>query len=147
ERPTYSTFSDRYNIQTNGIDQLSTDRGQGVSNLKFKMKWWTIPWKGDDQGSCDCGLALSTQVKVPVGRADNGLTSGNIDVSGLVHLGIPLFEHSGAWFTAAVTKLGPNKNMQDWPLREWSQMYELSTDWSLTDSIGFIFQARTQSPI
>jgi hypothetical protein len=147
ERPSYPGYQDTYQIGYNNVDQFQTDRPEGVSNLKFKLKLWLLNWMGDDAGSCDCGLAVSAQLKAPVAPANQGLTSGSTDISELIHLGIPLFSHSGIWFTAAFTQLGNNESMLNWPTRHDQEMYEMATDIGLTDSgFGFMFTARYISP-
>lgn len=148
ERPDYPQYQNVYSIKSNGTDVFDTNHGEGVSNLKFKLKWWPIKWTGDDQGSCDCGIAFSMQVKFPTQPWNlGGMTSGSTDVSGLAMLGFPIFRHSGIWFTSAVTETGTNYPMQAWPVRSWHQMYEMSTDLAVSDSIGIILQMRANSPI
>lgn len=147
ERPDYPSYPDTYQFGVNNQEALSTDRPEGVSNLKFKLKWWMLHWMGDEDGSCDCGLAISANVKLPTQHYDRGLTSGSVDVTELIHLGIPLFDHSGMWFTAAFSQLGPNKNMRAWPTRHDYEMYEWDMDLALTDGgFGFIGQIRYNSP-
>lgn len=147
ERPEYPGYADSYQVGVNTSQDLATDRPEGVSNLKFKLKLWLFHWMGDEQGSCDCGLAFSGQIKSPVGPASQGLTSGSTDYSELVHLGIPLLDHSGVWLTAAFSQFGPNEALSGWPTRSDNEMYELASDWSLTDGgFGFIFIARYSSP-
>jgi hypothetical protein len=147
ERPSYPGYADSFQYDYNNTDALSTDRPEGISNIKFKLKLWLLNWMGDDQGSCDCGLAVSAQIKAPLSPANQGLTSGSTDFSELIHLGIPLFDHSGIWFTAAFSQFGANESMLNWPLRHDQEMYEMATDWALSDSgFGFMFIARYLSP-
>lgn len=147
ERPSYPGYNNTFQFGANGNDALSTDRPEGVANLKFKLKLWLLHWLGDDRGSCDCGLAVSGQIKAPVGPANQGLTSGSTDFSELVHLGIPIFNESGIWFTAAFSQLGANESLSNWPLRHDYEMYEMSSDWGLTyGGFGFILLARASSP-
>lgn len=139
-------FNNSFVVQKDGIDQLATSKGQGVGGTKVKMKWWPVKWLSPTRGACDCGIALSGQVKLPLQDRQFGLSSGTNDYSGLLHVGVPLGKYSAAWTTAAVTKLGKNDTFKDWPRREWAQMYELSLDIGFSPSFGVLLQARTESP-
>lgn len=134
-------------IRTNDQDRLATQHGEGVANLKTKLKWWFWQWKSPTPGACDCGMAISAQAKFPTKRRVSGLTSGSNDYSGLVHLGVPLGRFSGLWAAAGVTKLGHNDNLSEWPRREWLQMYELSFDINAYRNLNIIAQARMESPL
>ncbi len=87
-------FANSYVIKKDGVDQLSTDRGSGVVNAKIKAKYWPLKWQSNTLGACDCGFAVSGQVKFPVQSRKFGLSSGGVDYSALLHLGIPLGQHS-----------------------------------------------------
>jgi hypothetical protein len=98
-------------------------------------------------GACECGLAFSVQMKLPMQSYLQGLTSGSSDYSGLVHLGVPLFTQSAVWFTAGYTYTGTNRVLEGWPLRQWMQMYEGSAAMGLSDHWDFILQLRYESPL
>ncbi len=140
-------FGNHFKIQTNGIDQLTTEHAEGVGNFKAKLKYWLWHWRAGSPGACDCGLAISGQAKFPTQRRQHGLTSGHNDYSGLVHLGVPLGANSGAWATAAITKLGANDTFLGWPRREWLQMYELTLNIGLEGNLSLILQGRADSPL
>jgi len=140
-------FGNSFVIQKNGVDQLGTERSEGVANLKAKLKYWFWQWRGTMPGSCECGLAISGQAKFPTQSHKRGLTSGSRDYSGLVHLGVPLWYDAGMWATAGFTKLGPNGALQGWPTRTWQQMYEVTFDLGIFDHLGIVFQARVESPL
>jgi hypothetical protein len=134
-------------FQKNGKNLIASDHGEGVANLKAKLKVWVLPWKSPTPGVCDCGLAVSMQAKFPTRARDSGLTSGKVDYSGLVHLGIPLGQWSGVWATGAFTKLGHNDTFDGWPQRQWQQMYELDMDFGFTENWGVVLQGRVESPL
>lgn len=140
-------FDNSYVIQKDGVDQLATEKAEGVGAIKAKLKYWIWKWQSPTPGICDCGFALSGQVKMPMQSRKFGLSSGNNDYSALAHLGVPLGEFSAAWATAAVSKLGPNENFAGWPRRDWQQMYELSLDLAVGPTWGLVLQARTESPL
>lgn len=145
-RPYNNEFDNLYSVQTNNEDQIrQTDTA--VGNLKLKTKYWLWQWRGSANGSCDCGFAVSGQVKFPTAKANSGWSSGHHDYSLLVHLGAPLGTQSGIWATAGFTALGENETFRDWPRRRWAQMYELSMDFAFANSWGVLLQARTESPI
>lgn len=140
-------FANSYVIQKDGVDRLATERGQGVGNTKAKLKYWPVKWLSPTPGLCDCGFAISGQVKLPTQSRKFGLSSGNNDYTGMAHLGVPLGQFSAVWATAAISKLGPNENFAGWPRRDWQQMYELSLDLGVNASWGMVLQARTESPL
>ncbi|MBI2750882.1 MAG: hypothetical protein HYX43_16565, partial [Burkholderiales bacterium] len=140
-------FGNHFVIQTNGVDRLKSEHAQGVGNLKAKLKYWFGQWKSPSPGSCDCGIAVSVQAKFPMQTRDNGLSSGMNDYSGLLHLGVPINSYSGAWATAAFTKLGANPIFAGWPRREWLQMYELTLIMALGPHLAILLQGRSESPL
>lgn len=140
-------FGNSYVVRVNGEDRLATHIGQGVGSVKAKLKYWLWQWRSPTPGVCDCGLALSGQAKFPIQARQFGLSSGGNDYSGLIHLGAPLGQYSGAWATAAFTKVGKNDTFGDWPRREWLQMYELSIDLGAGPHFGLLLQGRVESPL
>jgi hypothetical protein len=139
-------FGNDFEIQTDGERRLGSGHGEGVGNIKTKLKLWMLQWKSPTPGICDCGLALSVQAKFPVQSRLDGLTSGKNDYSTLLHLGVPIHKYTGIWLTGAVTKLGYNETFSGWPQRTWQQMYELTMDIGLSQGWGLILQARVESP-
>ena len=146
-RDTNPKYGDSFIVQTNGANRMRTDRGQGVGNTKLKLKYWFLKYMSSTPGACDCGMAVSLQAKVPVQRAEFGLSSGTMDYSALLHVGAPLFKSGAIWATTGVTKLGTNKVFGDWPARHWAQMYELSLDIGIAEGWGLILQGRYESPL
>ena len=134
-------------IKKNGVDQIVNANGSGMGGAKVKLKYWPVKWKSPTPGICDCGISFGLQAKFPTQARKFGLSSGNNDYSGLLHLGIPMFKYSALWATGSVTKLGPNETFGDWPRRDWLQMYEISLDFGLGRSFGILLQARTESPL
>jgi hypothetical protein len=146
-RDTSPKFGNHFVIQTNGVNQLASEHAEGVGNVKAKLKYWAWHWNSPTPGACECGLAFSGQAKFPIERREDGMTSGNRDYSGLVHFGVPVGVNSGAWATAAFTKLGQNDTFAGWPQRDWLQMYELSLNVGITNGFGVLLQARVNSPL
>jgi hypothetical protein len=140
-------FDNSLVVRNSGRDTLATEHGEGVANVKAKLKWWFLKWRAPSPGACDCGMAVSGQAKFPTQRRQGGLTSGTNDYSVLAHLGVPLWQYAGAWATAGFTKVGRNDNLENWPKREWLQMYELTLDLGFGPSFGLILQARLESPL
>jgi hypothetical protein len=140
-------FGNHFLIQTNGVNDLATEHAEGVGNMKAKLKYWLWQLQSPTPGACDCGLAISGQVKFPTQNELHGLSSGSNDYSGLVHFGIPLGSSSGIWATSAVTKIGTNNLFAGWPSRQWLQMYELSMEIGISENLAFITQARYESPL
>ena len=140
-------FGNHFVLQKNGVDLLTSEHAEGMGSIKAKIKLWLLQWRGTSVGSCDCGFSISGQAKFPTQRRDHGLSSGSNDYSGLAHLGVPIGSYSGIWATAAVTKLGTNEVLKDWPINTWQQMYELTMNLGLGENLGLLLQARAESPL
>lgn len=140
-------FQEKFRIETNGENRLTTEPGEGVSSWKLKLKYWLWQKRAKTPGICECGFALSLQSKFPFQHWAQGLSSGTTDHSGLVHLGLPFWKHSGMWATAGFTKVGKSAVFEGWPKRQWLQMYELTLNLGLGPKWGVILQARTESPL
>ncbi len=147
ERNHYPKFQNLWTVTKNGNDLLAPGHSEGVGNLKTKLKLWLKQWRGKAPGVCECGLAVSVQVKFPMQAAAKGLSSGSHDYTGMIHFGFPFWQESGFWFSAAATKLGKNKLFAGWPMRDWSQMYEGTVNLGLTQHWGFLMQMRYESPL
>lgn len=146
-RPDYPKNETSFAIGTNGTNYFEEYSYSGTGQIKAKIKFWWWKWLSAAEEICPCGLSTSVQVKSPVDRAKQAFTTGDHDYSALVHFGVPLFSQSALWVTSAVTKLGDNPALAEWPRRKWHQMYELSLDLAIDQKWGFIFQVRAESPI
>jgi hypothetical protein len=140
-------FGNHMVVETNGVNMLTTEHAEGVGNLKGKLKYWLWHLNSPTAGACDCGLSVSVQAKFPMQPRDHGLTSGSNDYSGLIHFGVPFGQSSGAYATAAWTKLGPNDTFAGWPRNDVLQMYELSLNIGLTPKLALVLQGRAESPL
>ena len=146
-RNRFGEFGNHLILEDDGVDQLSTPRAAGVGSTRIKLKHWLWAWRAAGPGACDCGFAVSAQLKVPLGPAREGLSSGDIDSSVLAHLGVPLGRDSGAWITAAYSRLGTNRAWAAWPRRRDQRMLELSADVGVYANFGVVLQVRTESPL
>jgi len=146
-RDSNGKFDNSFVIRKNGVDMLASHHAEGVANLRTKLKWWMLPWKSPTPGACDCGVALSVQTKFPTQKRSGGLTSGAVDYTGVVHIGMPLAKSSGAWATAAISKNGYNETFAGWPQRQWQQMYEVSLRLAFNNKVSLLLQGRTESPL
>lgn len=143
----YPKYQDIFSVETDGVDYYSEDNlADGISNLRLKLKFWLLHWQGTQKESCPCGVSVSSQTKFPVQDEKLGGTTGDVDQSYLLHVGIPLFSASGLWLTAGYTKLGDNPAMNDWPRKKEILMYEGNFDFSLTQNWGLVMSARAESP-
>jgi hypothetical protein len=140
-------FGYHYKVQTNGVDNLATEHGEGLGSSKLKLKYWFWQWRGGQPGACDCGLAVSGHVKFPTQRRDQGISSGANDYTAMIHLGVPIGKYSGAWYTHSVTWLGPNDTFKEWPRRIIVKMHELTLNIGFGQSFGMLLQARMESPL
>ena len=146
-RNRFGEFGNRMILEDEGVETLSTPRAAGVGSFKIKLKRWVWEWRGETPGACECGFAVSTQIKVPVGSSHDGLSSGGFDGSALAHLGVPIGRESGVWATAAYSRLGASALMKPWPRRRDQQMYEVAADLGLYKHFGLVLQVRTESPL
>jgi hypothetical protein len=144
-RNQYPEDQSHLSVNVNGEEIINDNSASGISNIKYKIKYWPWQLKGQ-QGQCACGFALSGQAKIPMDGRQRGLSTGYGDYSLLWHLGIPIFSNSAIWLTSAVTRTEQNPYLEDFPRKKWHQMYELSTEWGLSNSWSFTFQVRMESP-
>jgi hypothetical protein len=138
-------FDSKFIAKTGGTNEMEPTN-TAVGNVKFKLKYWMWQWTGPYEQSCDCGFAISAQLKVPTIKARTGWSSGSMDSSVLLLLGAPIGDFSGIWVSAGYTHLGENEVFKDWPINRISQMYELTMDLALSDHWGVILQGRMESP-
>jgi len=141
-------LNNRYSmsLKTEGEQQITHPSAQGVGNIAVKTKLWLLQWKSPTPGMCDCGLSVSLRAKIPLAQPNSGLTSGGVDESALVHLGIPIRKESGMWWTSGLTYTKENKLLTDWPRKEWQVMHELSFDIGVYGGWGIFLSARMESP-
>lgn len=145
-RPQYGRNEYTYSVKTNGTDYYHDDNLNGVANIKPKLKLWLLQWGAGLNGACPCGLSISGQYNIPVGDEKSAGTTGHGTVSGLLHIGAPIGESSAIWLTGAYTRLADNPAMKGWPLMKDHYMYEVNTDFALSDEWGLLFMVRTESP-
>lgn len=147
-RQYYPKNQNIYSVKTDGVEYYNSDDhlSTGVANLRLKLKFWMLKWNGKQKGSCPCGVAISSQTKIPVQNEKYGGTTGDIDQSFLLHLGVPLFTSSSMWFTAGYTKLGDNPAMSGWPRYEEITLYEGNFDFAFSAHWGILLSARAESP-
>jgi hypothetical protein len=147
ERNDYPKYHNSYSITKNGQSILNSQHAEGVGGFKTKLKYWLWQKRAAKPGICDCGLALSAQVKFPVRGSYGGLSSGSYDYTGMINFGLPFWQNSGFWLSAAVTKLGNIPMFAGWPMRSWSQMYEAAVNLGLSENWGLLMQGRFESPL
>ena len=146
-RNAYPSYQDVFSVKVDGSEfYKKNDLSDGIANLRLKLKFWFLKWAGRQKSACPCGLALSSQTKFATQDAQQGGTTGNIDQSVLLHLGIPLGDASAMWFTGGETFLGSNPAMKNWPRFHHITMYELNFDIELEQGWGLLLSARAESP-
>ncbi len=146
-RQRHAARRDTFSVKTNDVEYYTRGHlGDGVGNLKLKLKWWFLQTRGFDEGSCPCGISVSSQTKFPVQDSHYSNTNGGIDQTLLLHMGAPMFNSSGVWFTAGYTFLSAMESMKAWPRNHSIQMYELNVDFGISEGWGLILSARAESP-
>ena len=146
-RADYPQWQTIYSVKKNNVDYFASQKPvQGLDNINLKFKLWMFKWMGDVPNSCPCGLSISSETKFPLNSGATGGTTGSIDQSVSVHLGIPLFSASAFWATASYTALGRNPAIDGWPQFNHIVMYEGNFDFALNDYWGFVISARAESP-
>jgi hypothetical protein len=146
-RNRFGEFGNHFILEDGGEDRVSVPRAEGVGSVRVKLKRWLWEWRGGGPGACECGFAVSTQVKIPLGPANQGLSSGHVDGSVLAHLGAPIGRASGVWLTAGYSRLGDNQTWAGWPRRRDQRLLELSADFAVYNTFGLVLQVRTESPL
>lgn len=144
-RPEFPENQNEFVVQRGGRDVLRATEGTGFSNGRIKLRYW--PLRLSNSG-CPCGIGFNAQVKFPLNRVDSGLTSGGVDASGQINLGVPIGETGGLWFTGGLNYLGENKVLNGFPREHWLQLYELNLDvgFSKKGYWGLVLQAKAESP-
>lgn len=135
----------RFQIATDGTNQLISESASGLSNYKVKLKLWPARWT-ETNANCPCGIGFSFEAKFPIGDPRRGLTSGGTDLSGLTHIGIPLGADSAFLLTAGVTSLGDNRALEAWPRKRNILMVDGLLDLNLWGGFGLVLQASSHSP-
>jgi hypothetical protein len=146
DRNQYPIGRNEIHFFDNGVDAISTPHNIEFANIKLKAKVWFVHWVSPHPAACDCGLAVSGQIHIPVAGARSGWSSGGIDTSLLLHAGYPINEYSGIWATFAITHAPVNAVLAGWPRRAWLEMYELALDSAVSDHWGIVTKARANSP-
>jgi len=144
-RQEYPKNQNRFRITADGQSFLQQEAADGPANLKLKMKFWPARWRGENR-NCPCGIGFSLQSKFPLGRAERGLTTGAVDVSGLLHVGVPVASESAFYITAGATRLGENRALEGWPRLPWILLLDAAADLGLTERFGVILQFQMNSP-
>lgn len=145
-RQYFANYESRYQVSSDGDEAFRTDSFSGLSNYKLKFKIWAAEWRGENS-KCPCGLGFSAQVKLPASDPRNGQTSGDVDYSGLLHLGVPLAANSAFFLTTGVTTLGKNKAFADWPRKTNILMIDATFDFGLDENFGILLQSHSGSPL
>lgn len=145
QRPLYPRNAHKFSIQYNSTETVTQhSKLSELNHIKLKLKYWL--WKKTNK-NCPCGLSLSTHGKFTIKNDKAGGTSGNNDYTAMINFGLPIFDNSAFWFSAASIKLGENQFLKEWPLRRWQQMYEIGVDISISEKWSISLQWRTESPI
>jgi hypothetical protein len=147
ERNYHSKFSNKFYIKKNGEQLLTSQHAEGVGGFKTKLKYWFLQIKSKNPGVCDCGISATAQIKIPTQTSAHGLSSGTYDYTGMLNFGLPITSGIGFWLSAALTRVGENKALQDLPMRNWHQMYEATLNIGLYKSLSAILQVRYESPL
>jgi len=146
ERDGYAQYQTTTTLKTDGTQYFNPRPLQSISNIELKLKFWLLHWYGTQKGSCPCGLSFGSQTKFPTEDPVYGGTTGHIDQTAFVYLGIPLFSASAFWATASYSWLGANPAIAGWPRFKSNIMYEGNFDIAFSDHWGLVFMARAESP-
>lgn len=143
----YPEYQVNYSVKTDGTEFFEEpSRLTGISNVIPKLKLWLVKWQGQQKGSCPCGISIGTRLKIPTQDEKFAGSTGDLDKSYLLYIGIPLFSASSFWMTGAYTHLGDNPSMPGWPLNSGIEMYEFNFDFAFGQSWGLILSGRMESP-
>lgn len=145
-RPDFPTNKSSLDLASEGSDRVGGSSAPSLANMKLKVKYWFWKWKGGTTGACDCGMSTSLQLHVPIAGSRSGWSSGSFDTSWLLHFGVPINNQSGVWMTMALSHLPRNNALEGWPRRSWLQMYEVASDWGVSDNWGITLKIRAESP-
>ncbi len=144
-RQYYDANRSYFQTTSDGIGEFRNESSSGLSNWKLKFKVWAVELKQTNK-NCPCGIGFSAQIKFPATDSYRGLSSGHTDISGLVHVGIPLGADSSFLFTTGATALGDNPAFVDWPRRQAILMFDTTLDLNITGGFGLLLHAHAGSP-
>ncbi len=145
-RQYYDTNKSYFQATSDGVGKFTSESSSGLSNWKLKLKVWPVQLR-QPNSNCPCGIGFSAQIKFPGTNSYRGLSSGHTDISGLVHVGIPLGVDSRFFLTTGVTTLGDNPAFADWPRRRAILMFDSSLDLNISGGFGLLLHAHAGSPL
>lgn len=149
-RPYFQKNKSRWSIERNGIEQLTSPTSNGLGNALLKMKYWFYQIhdpEGEPAYKESLGASISTQIALPLRGASSGLSTGNTELSALLHFGSHVAGKLYFWGSASLTKKAPSPLMTDWPQKTWAQMYEACFEYKLKENWTLIAQLRYESPL
>jgi hypothetical protein len=145
-RQYYPRSRSLFQVTSDGIESFTSQSSSGLSATKLKIKLWPARWT-ETNPNCPCGIGFSFQAKVPMGDSRRGLSSGGTDLSGLVHIGVPLGADSSWLVTAGATTLGKNEAFKDWPRKPTLLIFDSGFDINLVGGLGLLVNVQMSSPL
>lgn len=130
-----------HSTTVDGNIQGPRDAPSGVGNIKFKVKYWAV------KGRKNTGLGWSTHFKVPVEDETKGTTSGSVDVSQMIHIGIPIGTDSAVFINGGITYAHRNWMYSEWPRNKILWMGDVTFDARVAENLSIIFSLSAYSPL
>ncbi|MCC6278496.1 MAG: hypothetical protein IT289_11335 [Oligoflexia bacterium] len=144
-RQEYPEGRNRFEVGEDGTSRFTNSKSAGFSNVNFQLRYWPI--KIGDPKKCPCGLGFTLDFKLPLASANTGLSSGSFDYSFYTHIGAPLGELGGLYFTGGINRFEKNYAFASWPRKETLTFWDLSLDIGLSERWSLLIMFRAQSPL
>jgi len=133
----------RMRVAVDGQETLvESESADGLSSVKLKLKYRLFKWGQSVPG----GLAVSSQVNLPVNSDRRALSAGSQTVSFLAHIGIPVGRESGIYLTTGWSSLGENRFFKDWAMNRVVAMGDLTLDIGISNGWGVFASFLGYSP-
>ncbi len=145
-RDQYPENKKQMSIKVDGTELIDDSYKAGFSNYKVGFKYWPFQIKSRSQNQNPGGLSFGYQYKIPAIGNQTGLSSGTSDQSVLLYLSTPIGKKSSIGVTGAMTWLGANRLLKEFPRQDIVRMYELDADLYFSQRWSFIFNLRLESP-
>ncbi len=130
-----------HSTSVDGAVQGPRDAPSGVGNIKLKFKYWAV------KGRKNTGFGWSTHFKIPVEDETKGTTSGSVDISQMIHIGIPIGQESAVFINGGITYAHRNWMYSEWPRNKILWMADITLDSRVTEKMSILFSLSAYSPL
>lgn len=140
-RPLYPYGQKIFETSTDGVRRGPYTAPSGAGNLKLKIKYWPVQWERST------GVGMGLHIKAPIEDREKGMTSGEVDATGMLNVAVPFGEKSAMYTTFAATYAKHNWMFADWPRHTTLLTFDIYFDFAIFEKWGIIFDFLYSSPL